>query len=57
MIPISVKYPNLHRDHGVAVRGGISVLLWCLWRLVLVISGWKAGFMMAEMARYFVPVF
>ena len=27
-----------------------QLLLWCLWRLVLIVSGWKAGFMMAEMA-------
>ena len=49
--PMSTNYPNLHRDHGVAVRGGISAFIVVLvatgfW----IISGWKAGFMMAEMA-------
>lgn len=49
--PISTNYPNLHRDHGVAVRGGISAFIVVLvatgfW----IVSGWKAGFMMAEMA-------
>lgn len=51
MTPISTNYPNLHRDHGVAVRGGISAFIVVLvatgfW----IVSGWKAGFMMAEMA-------
>lgn len=48
---ISNHYPRLHRDHGVAVRGGISAGLVVLiatgfW----ILSGWQAGFMMAEMA-------
>ncbi len=49
--PITTSYPNLHRDHGVALRGGISACLVVfissgLW----ILSGWKAGFMFAEMA-------
>ncbi len=24
---MTTKYPSLHRDHGVAVRGGISAVL------------------------------
>lgn len=45
------KYPLLHRDHGVAVRGGISAFLIVLIATGLwIISGWTAAFMMAEMA-------
>ncbi|ANF82744.1 fusaric acid resistance protein [Acinetobacter sp. NCu2D-2] len=49
--PLGTSYPNLHRDHGVALRGGISACLVVflssgLW----ILSGWKAGFMFAEMA-------
>ncbi|WP_180008048.1 MULTISPECIES: FUSC family protein [unclassified Acinetobacter] len=44
-------YPTLHRDAGVAIRGGVSA---CLIILIStgfwIVSGWKAGFMMAEMA-------
>ena len=48
---LTTNYPNLHRDHGVAMRGGISACLVVfistgLW----ILSGWKAGFMFAEMA-------
>ncbi len=51
VIPMSTIYPNLHRDHGVAVRGGVSAFIVVIvatgfW----IVSGWKAGFMMAEMA-------
>lgn len=49
--PMATSYPQLHRDAGVAVRGGFSAFLIILiatgfW----ILSGWKAGFMMAEMA-------
>ena len=49
--PLTTKYPSLHRDHGVAVRGGLSagitIFIACgIW----VYSGWKPGFMLAEMA-------
>ncbi len=49
--PLTTTYPNLHRDHGVALRGGISAFIVVIiatgfW----ILSGWKAGFMMAEMA-------
>ena len=51
VIPMSTTYPNLHRDHGVAVRGGVSAFIVVIvatgfW----IVSGGKAGFMMAEMA-------
>lgn len=49
--PLTTTYPHLHRDHGVALRGGISAFIVVIiatgfW----ILSGWKAGFMMAEMA-------
>ena len=48
---LTTTYPSLHRDHGVAVRGGISA---CIIVFVAtgfwILSGWKAAFMMAEMA-------
>lgn len=49
--PLTTTYPSLHRDHGMAVRGGVSAFLIVLiatgfW----IISGWKAAFMLAEMA-------
>lgn len=52
MTPMNTTpYPTLHRDAGVAMRGGISA---CLIVLIAtgfwIVSGWKAGFMMAEMA-------
>lgn len=49
--PLTTNYPSLHRDHGMALRGGISA---CLVVFIStgfwIISGWKAGFMLAEMA-------
>ncbi|MDV7458349.1 FUSC family protein [Acinetobacter baumannii] len=47
--PMTTTYPSLHRDHGVAVRGGISaVLITFIVTGVWILSGWKAGFMMAQ---------
>ena len=47
---ITTKYPSLHRDHGIAVRGGISaVLITFIVTGSWILSGWKAGFMMAQM--------
>ncbi|MFY5898459.1 FUSC family protein [Acinetobacter pittii] len=47
---MTTKYPSLHRDHGVAIRGGISaVLITFIVTGVWIVSGWKAGFMMAQM--------
>ncbi|ENW08549.1 FUSC family protein [Acinetobacter beijerinckii] len=47
---ITTKYPSLHRDHGIAIRGGISaVLITFIVTAAWIISGWKAGFMMAQM--------
>lgn len=47
----TTPYPTLHRDAGVAIRGGISACLIVLIATVFwIVSGWKAGFMMAEMA-------
>ena len=51
VVSLTTTYPSLHRDHGVAVRGGISA---CIVVFVAtgfwILSGWKAAFMMAEMA-------
>lgn len=49
--PLTTQYPSLHRDHGVALRGGISAFLVILLATSFwILSGWKAGFMLAEMA-------
>ncbi|OTG68801.1 fusaric acid resistance protein [Acinetobacter sp. ANC 4470] len=49
--PLTTTYPSLHRDHGAAVRGGISAFITILIATSFwILSGWKAGFMMAEMA-------
>ena len=51
MTPLTTTYPSLHRDHGVAVRGGISAFLIILIATAFwILGGWKAGFMLAEMA-------
>ncbi len=51
MTPLTTTYPSLHRDHGVAVRGGISAFMIILIATAFwILSGWKAGFMLAEMA-------
>ena len=48
---LTTSYPNLHRDHGVAVRGGISAfIIIILGTGFWILSGWKTGFMLAEMA-------
>lgn len=49
--PLTTTYPSLHRDHGVAVRGGISAFIIIMIATAFwILSGWKAGFMLAEMA-------
>lgn len=49
--PLTTKYPSLHRDHGVAVRGGVSAAITIfISSAIWVFSGWKPGFMLAEMA-------
>ena len=49
--PLTTQYPSLHRDHGVAVRGGVSAfLIICIASSLWILSGWKAGFMMAQLA-------
>ena len=51
MSPLTTTYPSLHRDHGVAVRGGISAFIIIMISTAFwILSGWKAGFMLAEMA-------
>ncbi|MGE8561817.1 MAG: FUSC family protein [Acinetobacter sp.] len=51
MTSLTSSYPSLHRDHGIAVRGGISAFLIIMIATSFwILSGWKAGFMMAEMA-------
>lgn len=48
--PLTTSYPSLHRDHGVAVRGGISAgLIMLIVCSVWILSGWQMGFMMAQM--------
>ncbi|MDM1020480.1 FUSC family protein [Acinetobacter sp. VNK23] len=47
---MTTKYPSLHRDHGIAIRGGIgAVLITFIVTAAWILSGWKAGFMMAQM--------
>lgn len=47
---LTTHYPSLHRDHGVAVRGGVSaVLITFIVTSAWILSGWKMGFMMAQM--------
>lgn len=49
--PLTTTYPSLHRDYGVAVRGGLSAFLSTLLACTFwILSGWKMGFMVAEMA-------
>nr|WP_174507212.1 FUSC family protein [Acinetobacter sp. Marseille-Q1620] len=49
--PLTTSYPSLHRDHGVAVRGGVSAFITILISCAFwILSGWKTGFMLAEMA-------
>lgn len=49
--PLTTRYPSLHRDHGVAVRGGVSAFIIIIIATAFwILSGWKAGFMLAEMA-------
>ena len=51
MSPLSTRYPSLHRDHGMAIRGGISAFIIIIIATAFwILSGWKAGFMLAEMA-------
>jgi uncharacterized membrane protein YccC len=49
--PLTTTYPSLHRDHGVAVRGGVSAFIIIMIATAFwILSGWKVGFMLAEMA-------
>ena len=42
---------HLHRDHAVALRGGIAAFITVIVSTAFwILSGWKAGFMLAEMA-------
>lgn len=51
LIPKNIRYPNLHRDYNMAVRGAISAFLVVMISTgVWIVTGWKSGFMMAEMA-------
>ncbi|AOA57053.1 fusaric acid resistance protein [Acinetobacter larvae] len=48
--PLTTHYPSLHRDHGVAIRGGISaVMTTFIVTAIWILSGWKTGYMMAQM--------
>lgn len=47
----SGHYPHLHRDQGVAIRGGISAFLVVIISTAFwILTGWSAAFMLAEMA-------
>lgn len=47
---LTTNYPSLHRDYGVAVRGGVSAaLITLIVTAAWILSGWKMGFMMAQM--------
>lgn len=51
IIPLTTTYPTLHRDHGVAVRGGISAFIVVIISTgIWILSGWQYGYMFAEMA-------
>lgn len=51
IVPLTTHYPSLHRDHGVAVRGGLAALCSTFFAVaVWILTGWKAGYMMAQMA-------
>lgn len=50
IVSLSTSYPSLHRDYGVAVRGGISAFLaifiaGAMW----IITGWEYGYMVASL--------
>lgn len=50
IVSLTTSYPSLHRDHGVAVRGGISAFLaifiaGAMW----IITGWQYGYMVASL--------
>ena len=48
---LTTTYPSLHRDYGVAVRGSISAFIIILLASgIWVFSGWKTGYMMAQLA-------
>ncbi|MCF9000097.1 FUSC family protein [Acinetobacter nectaris] len=51
IVPLTTKYPSLHRDQGVAVRGGLAATLSTFLGIAIwILSGWKAGYMLAQMA-------
>ena len=48
---LTTTYPSLHRDYGIAVRGSISAFIIILLASgIWVFSGWKTGYMMAQLA-------
>lgn len=49
--PLTTKYPSLHRDQGVAVRGALAAFVSTLIAFsIWIYSGWQYGYMMAQMA-------
>ena len=51
LIPKHIRYPNLHRDYSTAVRGAISAFIVVILSTgIWILTGWKSGYMMAEMA-------
>ena len=50
IVSLSTSYPSLHRDYGVAVRGGISAFLAIfLAGAMWIVTGWKYGYMVASL--------
>ncbi|WP_445114813.1 FUSC family protein [Acinetobacter sp. WZC-1] len=48
--PLTTSYPSLHRDYGVAARGGISAFIAIIMAsAVWIFSGWATGYMVVQM--------
>lgn len=51
IVALTTHYPSLHRDHGVAVRGGLAATLSTFTAIAIwILTAWQAGYMMAQMA-------
>lgn len=58
LLPKNIRYPNLHRDYSTAVRGAISAFIVVILSTgIWIITGWKSGYMMAEMAAVTACIF
>ncbi|MEB3754324.1 FUSC family protein [Acinetobacter sp. MD2(2019)] len=48
--PLTTTYPSLHRDHGMALRSSIAAVVAIMVAFLLwIYSGWRAGYMMAQL--------